>query len=287
MIPQEHRDFAEALLASHGVPAMPDDAEGPEGGLLGWTEETARPLLEEALKRPNVKLIANALGTPPVEVIEEIHASGRLVAALCGKVKHALQHKAAGVDIIIAQGTEGGGHTGDVGSMVLWPSVISAVHPTPVLAAGGIANGQQMLAAQAMGAAGVWTGSIWLTVSEAEAEPAEKQSYFDASEEDTVRSRSFTGKPGRMLKNEWTQAWERDGNPKPLGMPMQGMVTFDAMRRTKVYAGVGDCQKVGFNPVGQVVGMMNEVESCRDLMRRFMNEYAQGLEIVSNLNELN
>ncbi len=285
MIPETHRDFAEELLSSHGVPKMPDDAEGPEGGLLGWTEETARPLLDEALKRPNVTLIANALGTPPVEIIDEIHQTGRLVAALCGKVKHAMQHKEAGVDIIIAQGTEGGGHTGDVGSMVLWPSVISAVHPTPVLAAGGIATGEQMLAAQAMGAAGVWTGSIWLAVAEAEAEPAEKQSYFNATEEDTVRSRSFTGKPGRMLKNEWTDAWEREGNPKPLGMPMQGMVTFDAMRRTKVYAGVGECQKVGFNPVGQVVGMMNEVESCRDVMFRILNEYASALERVNNLNE--
>ena len=285
MIPETHRDFAEELLSSHGVPKMPDDAEGPEGGLLGWTEETARPLLDEALKRPNVTLIANALGTPPVEIIDEIHQTGRLVAALCGKVKHAIQHKEAGVDIIIAQGTEGGGHTGDVGSMVLWPSVISAVHPTPVLAAGGIATGEQMLAAQAMGAAGVWTGSIWLAVAEAEAEPAEKHSYFNASEEDTVRSRSFTGKPGRMLKNEWTDAWEREGNPKPLGMPMQGMVTFDAMRRTKVYAGVGQCQKVGFNPVGQVVGMMNEVESCRDVMFRILNEYASALERVNNLNE--
>ena len=123
------------------------------------------------------------------------------MAALCGKVKQAKRHQDAGVDIIIAQGSEAGGHTGDIGSIVLWPQIIDAVAPTPVLAAGGIANGRQMLAAMAMGAAGVWTGSLWLAVEEAEAEPAEKQSYFDASEEDTVRSTSFTGKPGRMLKN--------------------------------------------------------------------------------------
>ncbi len=285
MIPQEHRDFAENLLSSHGVPAMPEDTEGPEGGLLGWTEETARPLLDEALKRDKVTLIANALGTPPVEVIDEIHETGRLVAALCGKVKHAINHKNAGVDIIIAQGTEGGGHTGDVGSMVLWPSVINAVAPTPVLAAGGIGNGSQILAAMSMGCSGVWTGSLWLSVSEAEAEPAEKQSYFDASEEDTVRSRSFTGKPGRMLKNEWTDAWEREGNPKPLPMPLQGMVTFDAMRRTKKYAGIDRCQEVGFNPVGQVVGMINEVESSRELMYRLFDEYAEALERVTQLSQ--
>ena len=102
MIPQAHRDFAAKLLADHGVPeANPDE----KLGLLGWTEATARPLLEESLRRPKVKLIANALGTPPKEIIEEIHASGRLVAALCGKIKQAKAHKAAGVDIIVAQGT--------------------------------------------------------------------------------------------------------------------------------------------------------------------------------------
>ncbi|NRB37103.1 MAG: nitronate monooxygenase [Pseudomonadales bacterium] len=284
MIPQENRDFAEKLLKDHGVPAFPDDS-GPKGGLLGWTEETARPLLEEALKRPNVTLIANALGTPPVEIIKQIHDSGRLVAALCGRVKHALKHKAAGVDIIIAQGTEGGGHTGDVGSIVLWPQVIDAVYPTPVLAAGGIGNGRQMLAAMSVGAAGVWTGSLWLAVEEAEAEPAEKQSYFDATEEDTVRSRSFTGKPGRMLKNVWTDAWEEKDSPGYLPMPLQGMITFDAMRRTKKYAGVGECQKVGFNPVGQVVGQINEVETVKHVMQRLLTEYVDSLERVNRLLE--
>ena len=282
MIPQSSRDFAEQLLSDHGVPAFPDYS-GPKGGLLGWTEDTARPLLDEALKRPQVKLIANALGTPPVDIIDAIHDSGRLVAALCGKVKHAMNHKKAGVDIIIAQGTEGGGHTGDVGSIVLWPAVINAVHPTPVLAAGGIGSGAQMAAAMALGAAGVWAGSIWLTVEEAEAEPAEKQSYFNATEEDTVRSRSFTGKPGRMLKNTWTEAWEAEGAPAYLPMPLQGMVTFDAMRRTKKYAGVGQCQEVGFNPVGQVVGQMNDVESTRALVQRMMNEYVEAADRVSQL----
>jgi NAD(P)H-dependent flavin oxidoreductase YrpB (nitropropane dioxygenase family) len=284
MIPQAHRDFAEKLLHDHGVPPFPDNS-GPKGGLLGWTEDTARPLLDEALKRPQVKLIANALGTPPVDIINEIHQTGRLVAALCGKVKQANKHKEAGVDIIIAQGSEGGGHTGDVGSVVLWPQVIDAVYPTPVLAAGGIGNGRQMLAAMAMGAAGVWTGSIWLTVEEAEAEPAEKQSYFNATEEDTVRSRSFTGKPGRMLKNTWTDAWESAESPGFLPMPLQGMVTFDAMRRTKKYAGVGECQKVGFNPVGQVVGQMHQVESCRQLMTRLMSEYIDAAEHINHLLE--
>jgi len=133
MIPQEHRDFVEKLLADHGVPEVPSDERMQE--LLGWTEATARPQVDCALAHPKVKLIANALGTPPAEIIEEIHATGRLVAALCGAAKQAKAHQAAGVDIIIAQGTEGGGHTGDVASTVLWPEVIDAVAPTPVLVA--------------------------------------------------------------------------------------------------------------------------------------------------------
>ncbi|MCZ7630631.1 MAG: nitronate monooxygenase [Microthrixaceae bacterium] len=104
--------------------------------MIGWTEATARPLVDEALLHDKVRLIANALGTPPPEIIEEIHDAGRLVAALCGSASQACRHRDAGVDIVIAQGGEGGGHTGDVGSMVLWPEVIDAVAPIPVLAAG-------------------------------------------------------------------------------------------------------------------------------------------------------
>ncbi len=280
MIPQEHRDFASKLLEEHGVPqANPDE----KLGLLGWTEATAKPLLEESLKRPNVTLIANALGTPPVDIIEEIHASGRLVAALCGKIKQAKAHKAAGVDIIVAQGTEAGGHTGEISSMVLWPQIIDAVAPTPVLAAGGIGNGRQMAAAMAMGAAGVWTGSLWLTVEEAEAEPAEKESYLKATSEDTVRSRSWTGKPARMLKNDWTDAWADPKNPQPLGMPLQGLVTADATRRVKRYAGVAQTQKVAFNAAGQVIGQINTVEKSKDVIYRLLTEFTDAVDRLNGL----
>ncbi len=282
MIPQEVREFAEKLLEDHGVPKMPEEEADDRGGLLGWTEASARPLLEEALKRDRCSLIANALGTPPKEIIEEVKASGRMIAALCGRVKQAVAHKEAGIDIVIAQGGEGGGHTGDVGSIVLWPQIIDAVAPTPVLAAGGIGNGRQMAAAMAMGAAGVWTGSLWLTVAEAAAEPAEKESYLNASSEDTVRSRSWTGKPCRMLRTDWTDAWARDDTPDPLGMPLQGMVTFDAIRRTHAYAGVARTQDVAFKPVGQVVGQMNAAQTSAEVIRDMLTEY---VDAVGRVNE--
>jgi NAD(P)H-dependent flavin oxidoreductase YrpB (nitropropane dioxygenase family) len=196
-------------------------------------------------------------------------------------VHQAVRHKQAGVDIVIAQGTEGGGHTGDIGSMVLWPQIIAAVAPTPVLAAGGIGRGSQIAAALAMGAEGVWTGSLWLTVEEADAEPAQIDSYLHATSEDTVRSRSWTGKPCRMLKNDWTEAWEKEGCPKPLGMPLQFMVTSDAVARGHRYA--EQARDVMFNPVGQIVGTMNSVRSVREVILTLVEEYLEASERLQAL----
>ena len=280
LVPDEHKQFAENLLQEAGVPEA-DVSNGPDGGLLGWTEATAGPQIEEALKRKNVKLIANALGTPPADIIKKIQDKGILIGALCGKIKQAKAHKEAGLDFIIAQGGEGGGHTGEIGSIVLWPQIIDAVGDLPVLAAGGIGNGRQMAAALAMGAQGVWAGSLWLTVEEAMTQPAQKDSYLNASSEDTIRSRAWTGKPARMLKNKWTEAWESDDTPDPLPMPLQGMVTFDAIRRTAMYADKGSAQDVSFNAAGQVIGQINEVESVKNVIFRLVNEYVDTLD---NLN---
>jgi len=279
-IPEQHRRFVQDLLARHGVPALPE-GEKPVNELLGWTAATAGPQVKLALEHPKVRLLANALGTPPADVIAEIHEAGRLVAALCGSAKHARNHAAAGVDIVIAQGTEGGGHTGEIGSVVLWPEVIDAVAPLPVLAAGGIGTGRQIAAALAMGAQGVWTGSIWLTVAEAEAPPAQREALLAAGTHDTVRSRSFTGKPCRMLRNAWTEAWERPGAPEPLGMPLQFMVTADAVARGHRYA--DKAREVMFNPVGQIVGRMREVQPVKEVMYRLVQETLDAAEHLQRL----
>lgn len=280
LVPQGHIDFAEKLLTDHGVPQWPEPGR-PR--ILGWTLQTVMPCIEEALTRQNCKLIANALGTPPDHVIRMVKDSGRLIGALCGKKKQAIQHKNAGLDFVVAQGTEGGGHTGEIGSMVLWPDIIDAVAPLPVLAAGGIGNGRQMLAAMSMGAAGVWTGSLWLTVEEAHAQPAQKQSLLAAGVDATVRTRAWTGKGARVLRNDWTAAWDDPDTPDPLQMPLHGLVTADAMRRTEQYAGAGDTQQVALNICGQVIGQINEVESCRGVVYRLMNEYLEALDRVNGL----
>ncbi|HKY14830.1 MAG TPA: nitronate monooxygenase family protein [Microthrixaceae bacterium] len=277
MIPETHRDFVHKLLDEHGVPELPGDRKAPE--LIGWTEATAGPQVELALTHPNVKMIANALGTPPAEIVAEIQSTGRLVAALCGSVKQAVGHKEAGIDVVIAQGTEGGGHTGDVGSVVLWPQVVEAISPTPMLAAGGIGSGRQMAAAMAMGAAGVWTGSLWLTVEEADVPPSQQAELLAATSRDTVRSRSWTGKPCRMLRSDWTEAWENPDNPKPLGMPLQFMVTGEAVARTSQYS--DQSAGVRFNPVGQVVGQLNKVRRTKDVILDMVEEYVDTVERMS------
>src|SRR5271170_2828495 len=279
-IPQAHRAFVDKILERHGIPDLPAEEKGGID-LLGWTAATAAPQIDVALRHPKVKLIANALGTPPADVIERVHDSGRLMAALCGATKHALAQKKAGVDILIAQGHEGGGHCGEIGSMVLWPEVIDAVAPTPVLAAGGIGTGRQIAAALAMGAQGVWTGSIWLTVQEAQASPTERELYFRATSRDTVRSRSFTGKPARMLRNAWTDAWDSPESPGPLGMPLQFMVTADAVARGHRYA--DKAKDVMFAPVGQIVGRMNESRPARDVIYEMVQEYLDTIERLQKL----
>jgi NAD(P)H-dependent flavin oxidoreductase YrpB (nitropropane dioxygenase family) len=280
MVPAGHLDFARKLMLDHGVP-LPDAGEDNSLQLLGWTEATATPQVEVALRHPKMTLIANALGTPPPDMIQLIHDAGRKVAALCGSPYQAMKHAAADVDIIIAQGGEGGGHCGEVGSMVLWPQVVKAVAPRPVLAAGGIGSGAQIAAALALGCQGAWSGSQWLMVEESENTPVQQKAYVEATSRDTVRSRSFTGKPCRMLRNDWTDAWETPGNPEPLGMPLQYMVSGIAVSATHRWP--DQTVDVAFNPVGQVVGQFERVEKSAAVIQRWVEEYIDAVDTLTTL----
>jgi NAD(P)H-dependent flavin oxidoreductase YrpB (nitropropane dioxygenase family) len=283
-VPEAHRRFVEDVLARFGVPPLPDDAEKP-AGITAWMHAFARSQVETALKHP-VRLLANALGSPPVDVIEQAHARGVLVAALAGKTEHALSHKRAGVDIVVAQGHEAGGHTGEVTTMVLVPEVVRAVQPLPVLAAGGIGTGDQIAAAIALGAEGVWLGSIWLTTAEYSLEPKTASGYsvvteklLAATSSDTVRSRVISGKPARMLKTPWTEAWEAKGSPGTLPMPLQGILVADAEARIRHH----QSRELLGVPVGQVVGQMNEVRPVREVVERLVAEFERAAERVARL----
>jgi NAD(P)H-dependent flavin oxidoreductase YrpB (nitropropane dioxygenase family) len=280
MIPQGHKDFIEKVLAEYDVPQLPADEE-QRSGLLGWTHEGARPQIDVALAHP-IKLLVNALGPPPKDIVDLAHEHGVKVAALVGSLAQAERQVNQGVDMIVAQGYEAGGHTGDVAAMVLVPEVVDAVGDrVPVLAAGGIGTGRQMAAALALGADGVWTGSIWLTTAEGGTDPVVIEKLLKAGSRDTVRSRAMTGKPARQLRTAWTDAWERDDSPGYLPMPLQYMATSDAQRRI---ARVHHPELQGM-PVGQIVGRMNSVRPVRDVVFDLVEEFVDATQRLDGLRD--
>ncbi|MCW2764371.1 MAG: 2-nitropropane dioxygenase [Nocardioides sp.] len=280
MIPEEHLTFVEQTLQKLGVPPLPE-GEGREG-VLGWLHSVARSHLDIALQHRPV-LIANALGSPPKDVIDKCHEHGIQVAALAGAAKHALTHVANGVDIIVAQGYEAGGHTGEVASMVLTPDIVDAVGPgVPVLGAGGIGSGRQMAASLALGAQGVWTGSIWLGTEEYQnltSNTGWTEAFTRATSSDTVRTRIYTGKPARLLKTKWTEAWAEQGAPDPLPMPLQNLLVADAHNRINA----SNNPDVISMPIGQIVGRMNEVRPVADVIADLVAEFE---ETVRRLDEI-
>jgi NAD(P)H-dependent flavin oxidoreductase YrpB (nitropropane dioxygenase family) len=281
LIPQAQRDFVEKILAEHQISPLPADLERgrPKAAGLGVDEEGPGQV-EVSLSHENVKLLVNALGPPPRYVIEQAHAHGVMVGALVGSKHHAEKQVAEGVDLIVAQGTEAGGHTGEISTMVLVPEVVDMVGPNvPVLAAGGIGTGRQIAAALALGAQGVWTGSIWLTVEEAETQPHVVENLLAATSRDTVRSRAMTGKPARQLRTAWTEAWERPDAPPTLPMPLQGLLFGEmALRATRARS-----KPLGGAPVGQIVGRMNSVRPTREVIFELVDEWIEATERMAKL----
>jgi NAD(P)H-dependent flavin oxidoreductase YrpB (nitropropane dioxygenase family) len=246
-------------------------------------EDGAARLLEVAFRHP-IALIANALGVPPPLMLELGKRNNVPVAALVGTRDHALAQVRAGVDILVVAGGEAGGHCGEVATMVLVPEVAAAVEAvganTPILAAGGIVTGRQMAAAMAMGAHGAWTGSVWLTTAEAETNPVVKEKMLAASSRDTVRSKSRTGKPSRQLRSPWTDAWEAEGAPKPLPMPLQSLVSEPALRKVDKLSEGGHegAKHLATYWVGQGVGLMNEAMGAGQVVQEFKEDWIAACE---------
>jgi NAD(P)H-dependent flavin oxidoreductase YrpB (nitropropane dioxygenase family) len=291
-IPKQQKDFVRDLLIEHGVDPSPvleglrsprSDAPSP------LQEEGALKLLEVSFRHP-IKLIANALGVPPPSMLEMGRAHGVPVAALVGAPEHAVRQARAGVDILVAQGGEAGGHTGEVSTIVLVPEVLRAVKPirnVPVLAAGGIMTGRQMAACMAMGAAGVWTGSVWLATTESESSEIFRQKMIAARSRDTIRSRCRTGKPARQLRSAWTDAWEGPKSPGALPMPFQSLISEPALAAAERAAERGNAKArdlVNYF-VGQGVGLVDSVKSSRDVVREFMEEFAEAIADMRALAE--
>lgn len=270
-IPEEHRRFIQSLRERHNLPESSNRAQSTEiglgtarGGLL--SQEHGRRQLDVVLEA-RVPLLASGLGSPAF-VVEAAHARGIKVAGLIGRARQAQREFDAGVDVVIAQGYDAGGHTGEIGTFTLIPRVVAIAGKTPVLAAGGIGTGAHLAAALCLGAAGVWTGTLWLASRESDSSMVIKEKILAATEDDTVRSRALTGKPARQLKTQWTAEWEAPGAPAPLPMPLQGILIADIMQsaqesRFEPFMG---------SPAGQVVGAINAIKPCREIVYDMVDE---------------
>ncbi|HKS47563.1 MAG TPA: nitronate monooxygenase family protein [Amycolatopsis sp.] len=276
LIPEEHKAFVARVLRELGVPELPEGGE-KRAGVLGWLHSVARSHVEVALRHP-IKLIANALGSPPVDVVERSHAHGVPVAALAGKAEHAARHVDNGVDFVVAQGYEAGGHTGEIASMVLLPEIVDAVGDrAPVLAAGGIGSGRQIAAALALGAAGVWMGSMWLATEEylrtMPGSKAMQTALVNSTSSDTVRTRIYTGKPARLLRTRWTEVWAAPDAPEPLPMPLQNILVTPAHNRL---AEANDPALVSM-PAGQIIGRIKQVRPVAEIVAELVSGYEETL----------
>ena len=285
-VPDRHRAFAHDLLDKAGVTLS--DREVSDETPQPFDPGRAMQVLHAAFEHP-IRLIANALGVPPPAMVEMGKRHGVPVAALVGAKEHAIRQVNAGVDILVAQGTEAGGHCGEVTTMVLIPEVIKAIKPireVPVLAAGGIMTGAQMAACMAMGAAGAWTGSVWLATMESETSEIFREKMIEASSRDAVRTRSRTGKPARQLRSSWTEAWERDpSSPGALPMPMQSLISESALRSADRAAAAGNLKARDMVTyfVGQGVGLIDGVRSAGQVVQDFKLEFAEAVETLDAL----
>jgi NAD(P)H-dependent flavin oxidoreductase YrpB (nitropropane dioxygenase family) len=281
LIPQGHRDFVKKVLDEAGIPEVPDDLGPRTPKAAGLNVDAEGPgQLEVTLEHKNVNMVVNALGPPPKYILDRCHDAGLLVGGLVGSKQHAERQASIGVDVLVAQGTEAGGHCGEIATMVLIPQVVDAVGPdVVVLAAGGIADGRQAAAAMALGAQGVWMGSVWLLTTEADMAPEVTANLLAASSSDAIRARVMTGKPARQLRTKWTEAWERPDAPAPLPMPLQGLLYGEAAARfTRVHA-----KDFAGSPVGQIVGSLDKVRPARDIVLDMVDGWIEATQRLHGL----
>ena len=289
-VPLGHREFTQRLLDEYEVPPLEEgytfgdvvDGRGlPITGNHTYTLRDVLPAVEVA-QASKVSLFANALGVAPADVIDGFHERGVLVAGLAGTPRHGEKHREAGTDVVICTGYEAGGHTGEIGSMVLIPDMVEACGGLPVLAGGGIASGRQMAAALVLGASGAWCGSVWLTTEEAETPTVVKEKMVRAGAADTVRNRGYTGRPARQMRTAWTDAWDDPNNPDPLPMPLQGILSAEPQVRITQAAeqGVGRADELVGYFVGQAVGRLRSIRPAAEVFAEIVADCEATLQRV-------
>lgn len=282
MIPQGHRDFVTKVLDEAGIPRLPEDFERDRPvKAAGLNVDAEGPgQMEVTISHPNVKMVVNALGPPPKYIIDMCRERGILVGGLVGSPQHAERQLALGVDVLVAQGTEAGGHCGEISTMVLVPQIVdAAAGRAAVLAAGGINDGRQMAAAMALGADGVWTGTQWLLTTEADLAPEVVENLLAARSNDAIRARVMTGKPARQIRTKWTEAWDREDAPPTLPMPLQGLLYAEAAARfTRAHS-----KEFGGSPAGQIVGSISAVRPAKQVVGEMVEGWIETMERMNGL----
>lgn len=267
----EHEQFVTTTSTRLGLDSGASVPEIFSGGKM--TTENALQLWE-ACREAQPRVVSFGLGSPPAQLMEQSREMGALRVALAGSPRHAERLRQDGFDVIVAQGTEAAGHTGTIGGFVLLPEVVQAVAPAPVLAAGGIVRGDQMAAAEVLGAAGIWIGTALLTTTESQLPDALKARLLAAASRDTYITRALTGKPSRQLRNDVLDAWQAPDAPSPLPSPQQGR-----LMEPLIAGGMasGD-PRFMYSPAGQGVGLLHEQESVSGLVERLLSEYREARE---------
>ena len=275
MIPRAHRDFVERLHQENEIPKPSQRTQSRSTGspnLLRSAREALDIVLEE-----RVPIFASGLGSPAF-ILEEAHAVGTRVWGLIGLPRQARRQVEAGVDVVIAQGYDSGGHSGTVGTFTLVPEVVEIAQgsDTLVLAAGGVSSGRHLAASIAMGAEGIWTGTIWLATHESETEMFLKQRLIDAKVEDAVQSRATSGKPIRQLRSNWSEAWKQEDAPVPLQMPLQGMLV------QEILTGIREEHLEDWmtTPAGQAVVGIHEIKPAAEVVYSLVEEAMEQFDRV-------
>ncbi|OUM03909.1 NAD(P)H-dependent flavin oxidoreductase [Variovorax sp. JS1663] len=271
-VPQGHRDFVRTLFDRHQVPPA------THGNFFSQYVRS-QSLFEEqmdAVTASDVDVFAAGVGTPP-QVLARARAAGQQTIALVGSVRHAGKAIAAGAEILVAQGYDAGGHTGPIGTFTLVPQIVAAAQGRPVIAAGGIGTGAQVAAAFALGAQGAWLGTLWLGTREHELPAALAAKLIAAGSEDTVITRAHSGKPCRVLRSAFSDAWEAPGAPQPLAMPYQQALTGELLAAVEEH----EIAPLMYEAAGQSVDWLRRIEPVADVMERLVRETRDALRSMT------
>ncbi len=260
-IPEEHRSFVEDLAERYQVP--PPSGPGMRSRFVRSEEMSAKQI--EAVLASDVDLFACGIGMP-VDVVTRAKEDGKKTLALVGAPRHAQAALTAGADILVAQGYDAGAHTGVIGTLSLIPQIVEMAGEVPVLAAGGIATGGQIVAALAMGAQGVWLGTAWLATLEHDLDDILVEKILAAGSRDTVISRADSGKTLRQIRSAWSDEWSAEKAPKPLSMPYQDILVGDLLGAINEHR----IESLMHHPAGQSIAFVNERSTVAVVMERLV-----------------